>query len=118
MINGLMKNAFAGVNYSLFLVFASTLALTLFCLFPFLAIFITSGYALWLSLITLALIAVIFWDSAKYLGLNRWYALGFPFATMLMIFIMWKAALRTVMKGGIEWRGTFYPLKDLKANKI
>ncbi len=118
LVNGLMKNAFAGVNYSLFLVFAATLALILFCLFPFVAIFITSGYALWLSFATLLMIAVIFWDSAKYLGFNRWYALGFPISTILLIYILWKAALKTLMQGGIEWRGTFYPLKDLKANKI
>ena len=118
LISGLMKNAFAGVNYSLFLVFASTLALFTFCVFPFIAVFITSGYAFWMSLASLMMIAVIFWDSAKYLGLNRWYALGFPLATILLIYIMWKAALRTIGRGGIEWRGTFYPLKDLKANKI
>ena len=28
----------------------------------------------------------------------------------------WKAVLLTLITGGIDWRGTFYPLKDLKEN--
>jgi len=33
------------------------------------------------------------------------------------ILILWQVALRTWIQGGVVWRGTFYPLAELKARK-
>jgi hypothetical protein len=31
---------------------------------------------------------------------------------------MWKSMLMTIFNNGINWRGTHYPLAELKANKV
>lgn len=118
MIAGLMKNAFAGVGYSLFLVIMSTVALFGMMVFPFIAVFLTTGKTLWLNIATIVVLILSFWDNTQFVGLRRWYVIGFPFATLLFIYILWKAALRTLIRGGIEWRDTRYSLKDLRENKI
>ena len=118
LIAGLMKNAFAGVGYSLFLVIASTVALFGFMVFPFIAVFLMTGKTLWLNIASIVVLILSVWDNARFVGLRRWYVIGFPFATLLFIYILWKAALRTLIRGGIEWRDTRYSLKDLRENKI
>ncbi len=118
LIAGLMKNAFAGVNYSLLLVIFSTISLFLFNVFPVIAVFLFGGTSRWINLVTIAVIAFIFVDNARFVGLPRWYALGFPFASLLFIYILWKSALKAIFSGTIEWRGTRYSLHDLKANKL
>lgn len=118
LIAGLMKNAFAGVGYSFFLVLTSTVALFGFMIFPFLAVFLTTGKTLWLNVAALAVLVLMFWDNTRFMGLRRWYVIGFPFATLLFIYILWKAALKTSFSGGIEWRGTRYALKELRSNKL
>ena len=57
-------------------------------------------------------------ETARVKKQNMLYSLGLPFSLLLMIFIGWKAALRTLWRGGIEWRGTFYSLKSLRSNRI
>jgi glycosyltransferase involved in cell wall biosynthesis len=118
LIAGLMKNAFAGVNYSFLLVIASTITLFTFMVFPFIAVFLTSGKTLLLNVLTLVAITLIFADNAPFVGLRRWYVIGFPFATLLFIYILWKASFKAIFSGGIEWRGTRYSLKELRSNKI
>jgi ABC-type amino acid transport system permease subunit len=118
LIQGLMKNAFAGVGYSFFLVLLSTLALLTFYLFPFVAVFVTGGTTLWLNVAIIVVLFLIFRDSTRFVGLSQWHVLGFPFATLLFIYILWKSALTAILRGGIEWRGTRYSLKELRSNKI
>ncbi len=37
---------------------------------------------------------------------------------LLFQFILWRATFKALVNGGIDWRGTHYPLKDLKANRV
>jgi glycosyltransferase involved in cell wall biosynthesis len=118
LVAGLMKNSFAAVGYSLGLVLLSTVLLLTFYLFPFVAIFLTSGSTRWLYIGALVVLLGQVGDSIRFLGLPRWYAVGFPLATLLFLYILWKATLKTLLSGGIEWRGTRYSLKELRSNKI
>lgn len=118
LIAGLMKNAFAGVGYSVVLLILSTIALLVFMFFPFVAVFLTTGITQQLYVTAIALIALIFIDNARVTGLRSWYVLGFPFATLLFIYILWKAALKTLINGGIDWRDTHYSLQELRKNKV
>ncbi len=118
LIAGLMKNAFAGVDYSFFRVIISTIILLTFMVFPFVAVFLTTGKTLLLNVLTLVMIVLIFSDNAPFVGLRRWYVVGVPFATLLFIYILWKASLKAIFSGSIEWRGTRYSLKELRSNKI
>jgi glycosyltransferase involved in cell wall biosynthesis len=118
LIDGLMKNAFAGVGYSFFLVLLSTVALFTTMVFPFVALFWLTGKALLLNVVAVIILMTMVADNARFVGLPRWYVVGFPFATLLFIYILWKSALKAIFSGGIEWRGTRYSLKELRQNKI
>ena len=43
--------------------------------------------------------------------------LFFPVAMLLAIYILWRSALVTTWTGGITWRGTFYPLRELRGQR-
>lgn len=118
LVDGLMKNAFAGIGYSVVLLILSTIALSVVMLFPFVAVFLTTGKTQWMYVATLVILALIFIDNVRVMGLRSWYVIGFPFATLLFIYILWKAALKTLINGGIDWRGTHYSLQELRKNKV
>lgn len=117
-IEGLMKNAFSGVEYSVtLLTFGTVFQLALYC-WPFLAVFVLDGLP---RLLNIAAVATIYFVIAVFATRTRfpwWYALFFPLTTLLFVYITWKATIRTLRDGGIRWRDTFYSLKELRANKV
>ena len=64
------------------------------------------------------LILLLCWLSVQFHDSKRWYGIGFPFAALLMLYIAWRSMLVIYLNDGINWRGTHYSLKELKANKV
>jgi cellulose synthase/poly-beta-1,6-N-acetylglucosamine synthase-like glycosyltransferase len=118
MVDGLMKNAFAGVNYSLVAAAGSTLALCLTTVWPFIGLFITTGWARWLNGISVLLVVCLFWTSARFNGGRLWQAAAFPLAALLFSYVIWRSALLAVTRGTVTWRGTAYPLAQMRANRV
>jgi glycosyltransferase involved in cell wall biosynthesis len=118
LIDALMKNAFAGVNYSLAAVAASTIGLFLMAVWPVLAVVALHGIAREINMINVLLVMLIVWTSNRFGG-GRWvYVLAFPAAALLFAYIIWRSALLAIVHGSITWRGTAYSLAEMRANKV
>jgi len=118
LIQGLMKNAFSGVDYRVSVVVRATVIQLALLVWPFLAIFLTTGATRWLNLASVLVLLGLCWINAPLAGVRRWHGVGFPVATLLFLYILWRATILTLWNGGIDWRGTHYPLAELKANKV
>jgi len=117
-IRGLEKNAFTGCNYSMTLVVMGTLTLLALYVWPFVALFVTDGWLRAANGLIVAVILSIIAILSHATGSRWWYAFGFPFATLLFIYVLWRSAILALANGGIDWRGTHYPLAALRANKV
>jgi cellulose synthase/poly-beta-1,6-N-acetylglucosamine synthase-like glycosyltransferase len=118
LILGTTKNSFAAVDYRLWVVVASTIAQLALNLWPFLGLVLTDGPARLLNAATVLLILLLCAVNAPLAGVRRWHGLGYPVASLLFLFILWRSTLVTLWTGGIDWRGTHYPLAELKANRV
>lgn len=118
LIDGLMKNSFAGLEYSVVLSIGAGIGVLLLNVWPFVAIFAVGGAARILYLLAVAVLLLFISDANRFYGLPRWYALAHPFSAVLFVYILWKSMLLTLWNDGISWRGTHYPLKLLRANRI
>jgi glycosyltransferase involved in cell wall biosynthesis len=118
MVDGLMKNSFSGVGYSIVASIASGVVLLLLTVWPVLGALATRGVTQLLNLAIVALFLLISADSNRFHSLPRWYAVGLPVGGVLFTYILWKATIKTIWEDGIRWRGTHYPLALLKANKV
>lgn len=118
LVEGLMKNAFAGIDYNLPYALAAVTAQFLFGVWPVIALFITSGALWWLYLSIVVLMQFLCLDHVLRYRLNPLTGLFFPACTLLMIYIILRATTLTLIQNGIYWRGTYYPLNQLKANRI
>jgi glycosyltransferase involved in cell wall biosynthesis len=118
LVDGLMKNSFAGVEYSILGAVASGVALLLISVWPLLGMLLTRGDARILNVATVVVLLFITAKSNRVHDIPRWYALGLPLGGILFVYILWRATLKTLREGGIRWRGTHYPLALLKGNKI
>ncbi|WP_227395214.1 glycosyltransferase [Jeotgalibacillus aurantiacus] len=114
-IKGLEKNAFAGLHYSYLFVFAAMTGVFISQLLPFVALFFAEGSTLLMSWIAIgAIMSVYIPLTARLTNFNGWHALIFPVSVSLFIYAILRAAVLTAVRGGVQWRGTLYPLKELK----
>ena len=118
MVRGLRKNAFAGLQYSVLLSLgglAGTLALGVW---PFVAVWVTDG-AVRLLYAATAIAQMIGYTGAALAKRSRpWLAPLYPVAALIFAWIVGAAVVRTLLRRGIEWRGTFYSLDELRANRL
>lgn len=118
VIRGLEKNTFAGCDYSIVKVMSGAAFLLLFIVWPYLAVMVCDGLPQAIYSAVVLMMTVVFVDCASFNGLRQWYAVGFPVTTTLFVWIILRTMVLNLVQGGISWRGTFYPLHELKANRI
>jgi len=118
MIDGLMKNSFAGLEYSVPLSLAGGIALLLLNVWPFIAVFVVKGPAWILYLLAVIAMLLFIADGNRFYDSPGWYALAHPLSSLLFVYIIWKSMFLTLWTGGIRWRGTHYPLALLKSNRV
>lgn len=118
LIRGLEKNAFSGVDYSIGMTVFSSMAILLWNVFPFIAVFITDGVTRGMYILTVLILWIMCGVVARSGQSRMWLVLAFPIAATLFAFIQWRTMLLNLFQGGIYWRDTFYPLAELKANKV
>lgn len=118
LIKGLEKNSFAAFNYSYILLFLSLFPQLLLNVFPFIAVFITSGITQYFFIFILIMILGYNIGASEYTGAKWWSFFLYPFMTLLFVYIQINSMIYFIRYKGIDWRGTHYNLKDLKANNI
>lgn len=116
LMNGLTKNAYAGLDYSPVVLVAATIQLIFGMIVPLLGVLFARSPRARLSYgMALAWLLALGGYHARTAAIGPVYALMLPFSTILLITVMWRSAWTTERNGGISWRGTFYPLALLRA---
>jgi cellulose synthase/poly-beta-1,6-N-acetylglucosamine synthase-like glycosyltransferase len=118
LARGFRKNAFAGLRYSIALTLWAIVGNVLLGVWPFVAIWLTSGAERWLYAAAAAAQMLAYAGGAAAGRTRPWLALLYPVAAALFVSILAAAVGRTLRYRGIEWRGTFYALDRLRANRI
>lgn len=111
IVQGLEKNAFAGLGYSLPFALSSCLCVLWGCLAPLWLLTQQSPEWGLLGLASMALCGAV---HSVALGFPFWAGLMYPGAGLVFCFVVLRSALLCTWRGGIYWRGTFYPLKELR----
>ncbi len=131
VVRGLEKNFFAGLGFSLpFLsLWTGTVLMLNFgpaCVGVFASIYLWGSVnpsllaAVWLPfVIQVVLVAGAYFVEAPRQGYGAMtLTLLHPLSVLLLLAAAWNSALRTLVRGGVQWRGTFYPLHRLREGLV
>ena len=114
LIDGLMKNMFAGMEYRVSSVLAATIAALLIHLWPWIGVWVADGWPqIWYA-VTLMMMVGSFGVAMAPFGVKAWHGLLLPLTIGLLVYIQCRSAALALWRGGIVWRGTFYELRQLK----
>ena len=118
LVNGVTKNFFAAAGYNLALAFIAAGGLLLLNVAPFVAVAFGHGWTRVFAgaavVITLSLHAGV----DLVMRVSPLYALTHPIGALLFCYMLLRSTAVTLWRGGVTWRGTFYPLEELKRGVV
>lgn len=117
LIDGLMKNMFAGMEYRVSLVIVATFASLLIHIWPWVGVWFAEGWPQALYAGTVVMMVGSFGLAMAPFGVKPWHGLLLPLTISLLVYIQCRATILTLWHGGISWRGTFYPLELLRSKR-
>lgn len=117
MVHGLEKNIMPFCGYSISKIIAATAAIIILRIWPMMVIlFSHNPFLLTLN----GLLVILQVGSAITVAANSSipirHVVWFPLAPFIDLYILWNSTLKTLSRGGIIWRGTFYSLAELQKN--
>ena len=114
VVNVMTKNLFALFHFRIAFVFVACLGLVALCLGPF--GFLASQITWFPATLALCSVAAIYGLCARHSKISPWFALAFPAGALMFLYSLIRSTLTTLRAGGVTWRGTFYPLSELRKN--
>jgi len=113
MVRGLEKNALTPFDFSFTRLILAVVGAFLFYEGPFLGLLLVPGVSKVWYLLTIGLMYVGYGSLKGYVPVGlRWF-LSFPLVVPLFLFVLVRAGLLFLWRGGIYWRGTFYNKHEL-----
>ncbi len=116
--DNLTKNFFAVLSFQWWRTILSACALAFLNLLPFLGVWLAHGWSRLPYAIALASMFVIYVGMSKRLKIPPYYFLLHPVSAALCIYTLLRSMFHALWNNGIIWRGTKYPLKDLRKGMV
>jgi len=118
MVNNLTKNFYAVMSFQWPRALASCVGLAFLNLLPFFGALLAHGWARLPYAIALASMFSIYAGMSKQSDVPPYYFVLHPVSTTLFVYTMLRSMIITLGRGGVEWRGRFYPLEELKRGLV
>jgi len=118
VVDNLTKNFFAIMSFQWPRALASCFALAFLNLMPFAGGVLAHGWA------SLGYGIALFSMFSIYVGMSTksdippYYFVLHPISTALFVYTMLRSTFLTLQRGGVTWRGTFYPLEELRRGMV
>ena len=113
MVRNITKNMFAVFRFRIPVTLGACAGMAVFCLSPFAAL-IGNWWMRGATAVVMAMLFLLYRYYRQFTGISVWYALTFPFASLLVLYAVVRSMVLTLAQGGVRWRGTLYPLAELR----
>lgn len=118
IVNNLTKNFFAVLSFQSWRAVSSAIALAFLNFGPFVGIWLAHGWARLPYAVALGSLCIIYVGMSRRSSVPPYYVLLHPVSTTLFIYTLLRSMILTLSNDGIEWRGTKYPLEELRKGMV
>jgi glycosyltransferase involved in cell wall biosynthesis len=118
IVNNLTKNFFAVLSFQVWRTIISALGLAFLNFGPFLGIWFAHGWARVPYGVALASMFAIYVGMSWRSAVPAYYFLLHPVSTAMFIYTLLRSMFLTLWNDGIVWRGTKYPLEELRRGMV
>ena len=114
VVANLEKNLFAFLQFRIALVLLVCATTSFLCIGPFAGLLLAAGWARTGFAAAVAMIAVAYGYSGRYMDSSPLLFLTCPFAAIVFAYATLQSAFIALRDGAVTWRGTKYSLSELK----
>jgi glycosyltransferase involved in cell wall biosynthesis len=118
VVNNLTKNFFAVLSFQCWRTVITALGLAFLNLMPFVGVVVAHGWERLPYAIALASMFLIYLGMSWRSKVPPYYFILHPVSTVLFIYILLRSMFHALWNDGIIWRGTKYPLEELRKGMV
>ncbi len=118
VVNNLTKNFFAVLSFQWPRTLISAVGLAFLNLMPFLGVWLAHGWERLPYAVALGSMFSIYMGMSWRSGVPAYYFLLHPVSTVLFVYTLMRSMFHTLWNDGIVWRGTRYPLEELRKGMV
>jgi len=115
VVDNLSKNFFALLHFSPKRAVGAIFLLLFLNLVPFVGLALAHRGARVPFAVAVAVIALVYLGQSWYSEVKTWFFIFHPVSTLMFAYIVLRSMVLTLHRGGVMWRGTLYPLDELKS---
>jgi hypothetical protein len=118
IIRGTTKNFYATTGFRLWVAVGQVAGNLLMFVLPWVALPFVHGWARIFAATAIALPVMAQAGAAMEFGESPLYAVTQPLGALIVCWMLVRSTIVTLRQGGIRWRGTFYPIEELKRGVV
>ena len=118
VVDNLTKNFFAILSFQWWRSLISAVGLAFLNLVPFLGVWLAHGWARLPYALALFCMFSIYVGMSMKSAVPPYYFFLHPVGAVLFIYLTLRSMTLTLSRGGVVWRGTFYPLEELRRGMV
>jgi glycosyltransferase involved in cell wall biosynthesis len=118
VVDNLTKNFFAVLSFQWWRALLSAFGLAFLNLMPFLGVCLAHGWERLPYAIALGSMFLIYLGMSWRSGVPAYYFALHPVSTVLFVYTLLRSMFYTLWNDGIVWRGTKYPLEELRKGMV
>jgi glycosyltransferase involved in cell wall biosynthesis len=118
VVNNLTKNFFAVLSFQWWRTVASAFGLLFLNLGPFIGVWLAHGWARVPYAVALGSMFLIYLGMSFKSSIPSYYFFLHPVSTMLFEYTLLRSMFLTLWDDGVTWRGTKYPLEELRKGLV
>jgi glycosyltransferase involved in cell wall biosynthesis len=118
VVRNLTKNFFAVMSFQAWRAIGFCVAAAFINIMPFFGVFLAQGWARLPYVVALACLFFLYFGMSLFSDVRPWYVLLHPLGTLLFIYTMLRSMFFALRNRGVEWRGTMYPLDELRRGLV
>jgi glycosyltransferase involved in cell wall biosynthesis len=118
IVNNLTKNFFALLSFQWWRTVATVVGLAFLNLGPFLGVWLAHGWARVPYAVALSSLFAIYCGMSFRSPIPPYYFFLHPVSASLFMYILLRSMVYTLWNDGIVWRGTKYPLEELRKGMV
>jgi cellulose synthase/poly-beta-1,6-N-acetylglucosamine synthase-like glycosyltransferase len=118
VVNNLTKNFFAVLSFQWWRTLISAFGLAFLNLMPFIGVYAAHGWERLPYAVALSSMFLIYLGMSWRSGVPAYYFVLHPVSTLLFIYTLMRSMSHALWNDGIIWRGTKYPLEELRKGMV